>query len=573
MAYPELAEPAYRCSRATTATACCPGVDEIPPDSVTLLETNPRFVAGVPRRAQPRAQPRAALAALPDRPARARPMRRFWDRIDGETRHRRRSTSGGRSTATLRPAGRRRVEPRAARPRRAPAPLPEHGRRSPSRASAPDKPSTRRRRRASARSSPAPSSPTSRSSASTSTTTTSPRQRLVLRPPGAGDRAALRARRDRRPRDAAAGRRRGGRWPGRTPPSRPARTSPSSSCAPSRARSASRRCPHGAATAAALFQNARSGAGARPPPRAEAADADRLDSRPAAHSPPVATSWPSSTAPDRAALELAARTAELDGCAARVEAAPRSQAQSASPTLAGSGADLQAARDARRDRRARRPARHRGLRPRARDRRARRPVPVALLPVRIETRFAPTSKSLAHPHLPRPDPPRRPRARAHRRRARRRRAGTGSSAGRRSATRAGRRPAWETICRRGSGPAGPLPRRRAPADEPRPRRGGGRPDVPATSPRRAASWTRAVRGHRAAGALGRRRVPGGPTDRSRSSARWSTTGARSPRRRPVARAGGRPAAAPTADAVVPARAGGVPLGRRPEGRAPRPGCC
>ena len=45
-------------------------------------------------------------------------------------------------------------------------------------------------------------------------------------------------------------------------------------------------------------------------------------------------------------------------------------------------------------------------------------VPVALLPVRIETRFADGGTSAAHPDLPGPGPPRRPRAGAHRRRAR-----------------------------------------------------------------------------------------------------------------------------------------------------------
>ena len=81
---------------------------------------------GVPRRRQPRAQPRAALAPVPHRPARhaGPPVLGSARRPE---RHRRSPDApvGGRPIARRR--RRRRVQPRAADPRRAAAALPEHG--------------------------------------------------------------------------------------------------------------------------------------------------------------------------------------------------------------------------------------------------------------------------------------------------------------------------------------------------------------------------------------------------------------------------------------------------------------
>ena len=67
MAYPQLDLPAYAYLAQYDRTRFCPGVDEVPPESITLLETNPRFIAGVHGRAQPRDEQGAPLAELPDR--------------------------------------------------------------------------------------------------------------------------------------------------------------------------------------------------------------------------------------------------------------------------------------------------------------------------------------------------------------------------------------------------------------------------------------------------------------------------------------------------------------------------
>lgn len=45
MAYPELNVPAYQYLAAYDRTRFCPGIDDIPTDSITLLATNPRFIA------------------------------------------------------------------------------------------------------------------------------------------------------------------------------------------------------------------------------------------------------------------------------------------------------------------------------------------------------------------------------------------------------------------------------------------------------------------------------------------------------------------------------------------------
>ena len=67
MAYPQLDLPAYTYLAEYDRTRFCPGVDEVPPESITLLETNPRFIAGVHGRAQPRDEQGAAVAQLPHR--------------------------------------------------------------------------------------------------------------------------------------------------------------------------------------------------------------------------------------------------------------------------------------------------------------------------------------------------------------------------------------------------------------------------------------------------------------------------------------------------------------------------
>ena len=82
MAYPEVATPAYRLLARYDRTRLLPGVDAIPPDSVTLLETNPRFVgaflAGLNHELN-----RELLWRRYPTDQRGTPMRRFWDRTGG----------------------------------------------------------------------------------------------------------------------------------------------------------------------------------------------------------------------------------------------------------------------------------------------------------------------------------------------------------------------------------------------------------------------------------------------------------------------------------------------------------
>lgn len=82
MAYPELPEPTYRLLARYDRDRLLPGVDAIPPDSVTLLETNPRFVAaflgGVNHELN-----RELLWRRYPTDQRGTPMRRFWDRVGG----------------------------------------------------------------------------------------------------------------------------------------------------------------------------------------------------------------------------------------------------------------------------------------------------------------------------------------------------------------------------------------------------------------------------------------------------------------------------------------------------------
>ena len=192
-------------------------------------------------------------------------------------------------------------------------------------------------------------------------------------------------------------------------------------------------------------------------------------------------------------------------------------------------------------------------------------VPVALLPVRIETRFADAQHGPAHPHLPRPGAPRRPRAGVHRRRAGRRRVvleRAVAGARRRGASRAGvehaRRPlpsrpgraTCSTRCARPTSTARPTSRRRSPRPPRGPARGRG-PSRPPPSP--SGGWRSASRTPWRCSGSGR-------------------TGARSPRRRTVA---GRPGDAPRRPAPMPAsrRCRTPSAGRSIPTRRARPGCC
>lgn len=82
MAYPVINDPAYRMLANLDRSRLLPGVDQIPPDSVTLLETNPRFVNGFMVGLNHELNRELLWRRFPT-DQRATPMRRFWDRIDG----------------------------------------------------------------------------------------------------------------------------------------------------------------------------------------------------------------------------------------------------------------------------------------------------------------------------------------------------------------------------------------------------------------------------------------------------------------------------------------------------------
>jgi hypothetical protein len=82
MAYPELGDPAYRMLARYDRDRLLPGVDAIPPDSVTLLETNPRFVAAFLAGLNYELNRELLWRRYPT-DQRGTPMRRFWDRIGG----------------------------------------------------------------------------------------------------------------------------------------------------------------------------------------------------------------------------------------------------------------------------------------------------------------------------------------------------------------------------------------------------------------------------------------------------------------------------------------------------------
>ena len=82
MAYPELHDPSYRLLARYDRDRLLPGVDAIPPDSVTLLETNPRFVAAFLAGLNHELNRELLWRRYPT-DQRGTPLRRFWDRIDG----------------------------------------------------------------------------------------------------------------------------------------------------------------------------------------------------------------------------------------------------------------------------------------------------------------------------------------------------------------------------------------------------------------------------------------------------------------------------------------------------------
>jgi hypothetical protein len=81
MAYPQLNLPAYSYLAAYDRTRFCPGVDEVPPDSITLLETNPRFIAGFMGGLNHETNKELLWRSYPT-DGRGTPWRKFWKRTD-----------------------------------------------------------------------------------------------------------------------------------------------------------------------------------------------------------------------------------------------------------------------------------------------------------------------------------------------------------------------------------------------------------------------------------------------------------------------------------------------------------
>ena len=81
MTYPVLELPAYQYLVAYDRDWFCPGVDEVPPDSVTLLETNPRFIAGFMGGLNHETSRELLWRSYPT-DSRGTPWRKFWKRTD-----------------------------------------------------------------------------------------------------------------------------------------------------------------------------------------------------------------------------------------------------------------------------------------------------------------------------------------------------------------------------------------------------------------------------------------------------------------------------------------------------------
>ncbi len=83
MAFPRLDLAAYHYLAEYDRTRFCPGVDEIPPESITLLETNPRFVAGFMGGLNHETNRELMWRGYPT-DGRGTPWQRFWRRADNE---------------------------------------------------------------------------------------------------------------------------------------------------------------------------------------------------------------------------------------------------------------------------------------------------------------------------------------------------------------------------------------------------------------------------------------------------------------------------------------------------------
>jgi hypothetical protein len=82
MAYPRLDAPAYHYLAEYDRTRFCPGIDDVPPDSITLLESNPRFIAAFMAGLNHETNEELLWRGFPT-DGRGTPWRRFWLRADG----------------------------------------------------------------------------------------------------------------------------------------------------------------------------------------------------------------------------------------------------------------------------------------------------------------------------------------------------------------------------------------------------------------------------------------------------------------------------------------------------------
>lgn len=83
LAAPEFLAPAYHYLAAYDQERFCPGIGIVPPDSVTLLETNPRFIESFMVGLNHEMNRELLWRAYPT-DLRGTPFRRFWDRTDGD---------------------------------------------------------------------------------------------------------------------------------------------------------------------------------------------------------------------------------------------------------------------------------------------------------------------------------------------------------------------------------------------------------------------------------------------------------------------------------------------------------
>lgn len=81
MAHPRLDLPAYHYLAEYDRTRFCPGVDEVPPESITLLETNPRFIAAFMAGLNHETNKELLWRGYPT-DSRGTPWQKFWQRKD-----------------------------------------------------------------------------------------------------------------------------------------------------------------------------------------------------------------------------------------------------------------------------------------------------------------------------------------------------------------------------------------------------------------------------------------------------------------------------------------------------------